>query len=291
MKSIFKITVALLGAVALLTPANAQDTQAEEEKKPSNPLSLMKDMFLGSAEPSFVPRNDTKYLVNATDANYKDIFWNEECIINFCSVTNPACAEYYTHFLEASEILGETSPAKFVSVWVDETPRLSARFFVPARLPYVLYAKNGEFHWIPHVVNDTKFLVDFVEEETYKLYPYLAGLTAPNGRLSNWFESYAVGMEWVGHYTSWMPSWMILMIAGSMSGMVFQFFSGGSAYASDPSKYKHLNEDGTIKVDEGNKKSSSSSKEGKVKKSKKSSSSEATTKTSSKKKSKKTKSE
>ncbi|KAG0259731.1 hypothetical protein DFQ27_003909 [Actinomortierella ambigua] len=269
MKSIFKITVALLGAVALLTPANAQDTQAEEEKKPSNPLSLMKDMFLGSAEPSFVPRNDTKYLVNATDANYKDMFWNEECIINFCSVTNPACAEYYTHFLEASEILGEASPAKFVSVWVDETPRLSARFFVPARLPYVLYAKNGEFHWIPHVVNDTKFLVDFVEEETYKLYPYLAGLTAPNGRLS----------------------WMILMIAGSMSGMVFQFFSGGSAYASDPSKYKHLNEDGTIKVDEGNKKSSSSSKEGKVKKSKKSSSSEATTKTSSKKKSKKTKSE
>lgn len=40
---------------------------------------------------------------------------------------------------------------------------------------------------------------------------------------------------------------MIYIIAGSMSGMVFNLFSGGSSYSSDPSKYSHLNPDGTIK--------------------------------------------
>ncbi|KAF9976082.1 hypothetical protein BGZ73_009180 [Actinomortierella ambigua] len=290
MKSILKITAALLGAVALLNPINAQDTKVEEETNtPPSAFSVMKDMFLGTGDSAFVPRNDTKYLTNVTDANYKDVFWNEECIINFCSVTNMACAEYYEHFLEASETLGDDSPAKFVTVWVDETPLISARFFLPARLPYVLYAKNGEFHWIPHVVNDTKFLVNFVEEESYKRYSILSGPTGPNGQFARWFEKYAIGIEWMGQYTSWMPRWMVLMIAGSLSGMVFQFFSGGSEYSSDPSKYSHLNKDGTLKKEE-DKKSKDPSKERKVKKSKKSSSSDQTTKTSSK-KSKKTKSE
>ncbi|KAG0231600.1 hypothetical protein BGW42_008751 [Actinomortierella wolfii] len=295
MKSIFKITVALLGAIAVLSPTNAQDTKAEEKTPPST-VSLLKSMLLGTgAESAFKANTETKYLFNVTDANYKDILFNEECIINFCSSSNLHCAEYYEHYLEAAETLGDDSPAKFVTVWVDETPLISARFFVPARLPYVLYAKEGEFHWIPYRLNDTKFLVEFVEEEKYQLYPILNGITAPNGRLARWFENYATASEWVGQYTSWMPRWMILMIAGSMSGMIFQFFSGGSAYASDPARYPHLNQDGTSKKTEEpkekkKKKSDESSKDGKVKKSKKSSSSsEQTTKT--KKKTKKTKSE
>jgi hypothetical protein len=40
---------------------------------------------------------------------------------------------------------------------------------------------------------------------------------------------------------------MVYIIAGSMSGIVFTIFSGGSAYSSDPSKYAHLNPDGTLK--------------------------------------------
>lgn len=40
---------------------------------------------------------------------------------------------------------------------------------------------------------------------------------------------------------------MIYIVAGSMSGMVFNLFSGGSSYSSDPAKYAHLNPDGTLK--------------------------------------------
>lgn len=38
----------------------------------------------------------------------------------------------------------DETETKFAAVWVDENPRLSARFFIPARLPYVVYAKDGE---------------------------------------------------------------------------------------------------------------------------------------------------
>ncbi|KAF8903421.1 hypothetical protein BGZ58_006625 [Dissophora ornata] len=44
-----------------------------------------------------------------------------------------------------------------------------------------------------------------------------------------------------------MPKWMVYIIAGSLSGVVFSLFSGGSSYSSDPSKYSHLNADGTLK--------------------------------------------
>lgn len=60
-------------------------------------------------------------------------------------------------------------------------------------------------------------------------------------------EKYADGMDWINQYTYWMPKWVVYILAGSLSGVIFSFFSGGSSYSSDPSKYAHLNPDGTLK--------------------------------------------
>lgn len=60
-------------------------------------------------------------------------------------------------------------------------------------------------------------------------------------------EKYADGMDWINQYTYWMPKWAIYILAGSLSGVIFSLFSGGSSYSSDPAKYAHLNPDGTLK--------------------------------------------
>lgn len=51
-------------------------------------------------------------------------------------------------------------------------------------------------------------------------------------------------------YFFWDNSkWMVYIIAGSLSGVIFNLFSGGSSYSSDPARYPHLNADGTLKKD------------------------------------------
>jgi hypothetical protein len=60
-------------------------------------------------------------------------------------------------------------------------------------------------------------------------------------------EKYADAMDWISQYTYWMPKWVVYILAGSLSGVIFSLFSGGSSYSSDPAKYAHLNPDGTLK--------------------------------------------
>ncbi|KAF9346444.1 hypothetical protein BGX34_003877, partial [Mortierella sp. NVP85] len=135
-----KSSLALLGAVALLAvPATAQ-----EEKKEGGIWNSIKDTLIGEAPPSTFGQDPTGAILNITDAIYEETLFGEgEYIVAFCSATSPPCADYYPTYLEAAETLKGESPAKFAAVWVEENPRLSARFFVPARLPYLVYAKDG----------------------------------------------------------------------------------------------------------------------------------------------------
>ncbi|KAF9582453.1 hypothetical protein BGW38_000189 [Lunasporangiospora selenospora] len=236
------------------TPPPAVEDESNSYLRPeyrglSGLYKTVKAMLIGGEEfPPLVLDDTQEFVQNVTDANFRESIFNDEWIVTFCSFQSPACIDYYPTLMEAAEKLKDQSNAKFGAVWVEENSRLSARFFVPARLPYVIHAKDGEFRQIPYIRNDTQFLVNFIEEEEYQYYPIMGGLMGPYSTIASWFEKYADGMEWVGQYTSWMPRWMVLIIAGSMSGAVFSFFSGGSNYSSDPSKYAHLNADGTLKA-------------------------------------------
>ncbi|KAF9980118.1 hypothetical protein BGZ75_008808 [Mortierella antarctica] len=250
-----KTSMAVIGALALLaSPATAQygkDDQkpvVEEERGVAGYIQLIKSLVTGGGGPAPLFAADTEgAITNITDANYKDTIFEDEWIITFCSSTSVPCADYFPTYLDAATIMKNETQTKFAAVWVEDNARLSARFFIPARLPYVVYAKDGVFRQIPYERNNTQFLINFIEEEQYQYYPIMDGLMSPYSTLAGWFEMYAEGMEWVGQYTSWMPRWMIYIIAGSMSGAVFSLFSGGSNYSSDPAAYPHLNPDGTIK--------------------------------------------
>lgn len=61
-----------------------------------------------------------------------------------CSALSPPCADYYPTYLDAAVTMKDETETKFAAVWVDDNPRLAARFFVPARLPYLVYAKDGD---------------------------------------------------------------------------------------------------------------------------------------------------
>lgn len=52
-------------------------------------------------------------------------------------------ADYYPTYVDAAKTLQGETNTKFAQVWVEESAHISARFFVPARLPYLLYAKDG----------------------------------------------------------------------------------------------------------------------------------------------------
>ncbi|KAI1319093.1 hypothetical protein EDD11_004982 [Mortierella claussenii] len=267
-----KTTLAVVGALALLaSPATAQygreeQQQQQQEREASSEqagvagyFQLIKSLLTGGGgPPPLFVADPTGVIFNVTDANYKDTILEDEWIITFCSVTSAPCADYFPTFLDAAITMQNETHTKFASVWVEENARISARFFIPARLPYVVYAKDGDFRQIPYVRNNTQYLVEFIEEEKYKYYPIMDGPMSPYSTLALYFEKYADGMEWVGQYTSWMPRWMVYIIAGSMSGVVFSLFSGGSSYSSDPSKYPHLNADGTLKNTVGSGTSASS---------------------------------
>ncbi|KAG0307333.1 hypothetical protein BGZ98_000508 [Dissophora globulifera] len=254
----FKTSVALVGALALLAlPATAQYSKEEEEQRASvnerrgaaGYFDLVKSFVTGGATPpALFGADPTGSIVNITDDNFRETIYEGEYIVAFCSASSVPCADYFPTFLDAATTMHKETNTVFASVWVEENPRLSARFFIPARLPYLVYAKDGEFRQIPYVRNDTQFLINFIEEEQYQYYPIMNGIMSPYSTLANWFEKYAQGIEWLSAYTAWMPKWMTYIIAGSMSGVVFSLFSGGSSYSSDPAKYAHLNPDGTKKV-------------------------------------------
>jgi hypothetical protein len=52
-------------------------------------------------------------------------------------------ADYYPTYADAAKTLQGESNTKFAQVWVEESAHISARFLIPARLPYILYAKDG----------------------------------------------------------------------------------------------------------------------------------------------------
>ncbi|KAF9913594.1 hypothetical protein BX616_009845 [Lobosporangium transversale] len=262
----FKTTLAAVGVLTLLAaPVTAQYEQYVQEQQQQQQqqqqksatsekhgvaglMDLAKALLIGGSPPPVLFVDDpTGAITNITDANYKDTIFEDEWIIAFCSFSSAPCADYFPTYLDAAVTMQNETQTKFAAVWVEENPRLSARFIVPARLPYVIYAKDGDFRHIPYVRNDTQYLITFIEEEKYKFYSVLDGPMGPYSTISSYFVKYAEFMEWVGKYTSWMPKWLIYIIAGSTSGMVFSFFSGGSNYSSDPSKYPHLNPDGTLK--------------------------------------------
>ncbi|KAG0351103.1 hypothetical protein BGZ54_003411, partial [Gamsiella multidivaricata] len=242
----FKTTAALVGALALLTAPAAAQYGREDEQQNSGPpertglggyVDLIKNLLTGGGAPPLFVADPTGVIMNITDANYKDTIFEGEYIVTFCSSISAPCADYFPTYLDAAITMKNETQTKFATVWVEENPRLAARFFCPARLPYVVYAKDGDFRQIPYVRNDTQYLINFIEEEQYQFYPIMDGPMSPYSKMAGWFEKYADAMEWVGQYTSWMPRWMVYIIAGSMSGVVFSLFSGGSNYSSDPSKY------------------------------------------------------
>ncbi|KAF9189951.1 hypothetical protein BGZ51_008699 [Haplosporangium sp. Z 767] len=261
-----KTTVALLGAVALLaSPTYGQGQEQQQPAAAAAPggtlsalFGTVKAILTGGGPPPLFVADPDGVIMNITDANYKETIFEDEWIIAFCSATSAPCADYFPTYVEAAVALKGETNTKFASSWVEENGRLAARFFIPARLPFIVYAKDGVFRQIPYVRNDTQFLINFIEDEMYKQYGVLNGPMGPYSTLSTYFEKYADVMEWVGQYTSWMPKWLIYIIAGSMSGAVFSFFSGGSNYSSDPSKYPHLNPDGTLKKTEATGNSSTS---------------------------------
>ncbi|KAF9111376.1 hypothetical protein BGX27_005015 [Mortierella sp. AM989] len=257
-------TSLLIGAIALMTsPVAAQYGREEEAAAKASDqgsgiigaaksyVELLKAVFLGGiqAPTNHLVNDPTGIITNFTDIDYQDSLFNDEWIVAFLSSTSAPSADYFPTFWDAAVTMDKETNTKFATVWVEEAPRVAARFFVPTRLPYVLYAKDGEFRHIPYERNNTQFIVDFIEEEKYQYYPVLSGPMSPYSYLALLMVKYADLMEWVGERTAWMPKWLGYIIAGSLSGAVFQFFSGGSQYASDPSKYPHLNADGTLKKD------------------------------------------
>ncbi|KAF9145177.1 hypothetical protein BG015_011984 [Linnemannia schmuckeri] len=249
----FQSSVAILGAIALIaSPATAQYGAEDQAAKQENQggikgiTSFFKAYISGNL-PSHNLFESEPSIKNITDANYKATIFEDEWIIAFISPASAPSADYYPTYADAAKTLQGETNTKFAQVWVEESAHISARFLIPARLPYLLYAKDGVFRQIPYVRNNTEFLVEFIEEEKYKLYPVLDGPMGPYSMLSGWMEKYADGMEWLHQYTYWMPKWAIYILAGSLSGVIFSLFSGGSSYSSDPSKYAHLNPDGTLK--------------------------------------------
>ncbi|KAF9576516.1 hypothetical protein EC968_007994 [Mortierella alpina] len=251
-----KTSMAVIGALALLaSPAAAQ--YGRDEEKPvveesrsfSGYFQLIKTLVTGDSGPPplFAAADTEGAVMNITDANYKDTIFEDEWIITFCSATSVPCADYFPTYVDVATTMKNETQTKFAAVWVEDNARLAARFFIPARLPYVVYAKDGAFRQIPYERNNTQFLINFIEEEQYQYYPIMDGPLSPYSTLAGYFEKYADAMEWVGQYTDWMPRWLVYIIAGSLSGAVFSLFSGGSNYSSDPAAYPHLNADGTIK--------------------------------------------
>ncbi|KAF9211396.1 Thioredoxin- transmembrane protein 1 [Podila verticillata] len=245
----FKSSLAAIAAIALIAPAAAQygkDDIAEEESS-GGLFQTIKLLLTGGAQADLFEADPNGVIFNVTDANYRDVLFQDEWIVTFCSPTSVPCADYFPTYLDVATTMQNETNTRFAAVWVDDNSRLATRFFVPSRLPFVVYAKDGEFRQIPYNRNETQFLIDFIEEEQYKNYPIMSGPMSPTSTLAAYFEKYADFADWIGSYTSWMPKWMIYIVAGSMSGMVFNLFSGGSSYSSDPSKYSHLNPDGTLK--------------------------------------------
>ncbi|KAF9204839.1 hypothetical protein BGZ49_004794 [Haplosporangium sp. Z 27] len=253
----------VIGAIALLTsPVAAQYGREEEaaaiaEEKANSGLGayareymkVVKAVFIGGGDsPDFTAEDPSGALFNITDDNYKDTIFNDEWIVAFLSVTSVPSVDYYPTYLDAAVTMQNETNTKFSVVWVEDSPHVAARFFVPSRLPYVIYAKDGDFRHIPYERNNTQFLVDFIEEEKYQYYPILNGPLSPYSTIAMFMVKYADFVEWISQYTSWMPRWLTYIIAGSLSGAIFQLFSGGSDYAGDPSKYPHLNADGTLKA-------------------------------------------
>ncbi|KAF9908414.1 hypothetical protein EC991_009869 [Linnemannia zychae] len=262
----FKSSVAILGAIALIaSPAAAQYGAEDKAAAADTPsatggiISFFKAYITGGvATNNLFESDDGGAIANITDANYLDTIFEDEWIVAFLSATSAPSADYYPTYLDAAKTLKSETNTKFAQVWVDESAHITARFLVPARLPYVVYAKDGQFRQIPYVRNNTEFLVEFIEEEKYKFYPIMDGPMGPYSTLANWMVKYADGMEWLNQYTYWMPKWAVYIIAGSLSGVIFNLFSGGSQYSSDPAKYAHLNPDGTLKATNGDAKTTSS---------------------------------
>lgn len=133
-----------------------------------------------------------------------------------CSPTSVPCADYFPTYLDVATTMQNETNTRFASVWVDDNSRLATRFFVPSRLPFVIYAKDGEckshetlfglnfddqkrsevsnalflllffffpVRQIPYNRNETQFLIDFIEEEQYKNYPIMSGPMSPTSTL------------------------------------------------------------------------------------------------------------
>ncbi|KAK3845282.1 MAG: hypothetical protein J3R72DRAFT_436400 [Linnemannia gamsii] len=259
-------SVAILGAIALIASPAAAQYGAEERAAQAaeaaaaregpgtaaGVVSFFKSYITGGVPTyNLFTSEDSGVIANITDANYKATIFEDEWIVAFISATSAPSADYYPTFVDAAKTLQKETTTKFAQVWVEDSAHIAARFLIPARLPYVVYAKDGQFRQVPYVRNNTEFLVEFIEEEKYKYYPIMDGPMGPYSLLSTWMEKYADGMEWIHQYTYWMPKWAIYILAGSLSGIVFNLFSGGSQYSSDPAKYAHLNADGTLKKTDG----------------------------------------
>ncbi|KAG0276092.1 hypothetical protein BGZ96_003463 [Linnemannia gamsii] len=249
----FKSSVAILGAIALIaSPVAAQYGANDQpvEQEPQGGLKGLTSLFKAYISGNLPSQNlfeSEPVIVNITDANYKATIFEDEWIVAFISPLSAPSADYYPTYADAAKTLQGESNTKFAQVWVEESAHIAARFLIPARLPYLVYAKDGVFRQVPFLRNNTEFLVEFIEEEKYKFYPVLDGPMGPYSMLSGWMEKYADAVDWIGQYTYWMPKWVVYILAGSISGVIFSFFSGGSSYSSDPSKYAHLNADGTLK--------------------------------------------
>ncbi|KAG0038299.1 Thioredoxin- transmembrane protein 1 [Podila clonocystis] len=244
-----KSSLATIAAIALIAPAAAQYGKEDvaEKELSGGIFQTIKLLLTGGPPTSLFEADPNGVIFNITDANYRDTLFQDEWIVTFCSPASVPCADYFPTYLDVATTLQNETNTRFGAVWVDDNSRLATRFFVPSRLPYVVYAKDGEFRQIPYNRNETQFLIDFIEEEQYKNYPIMSGPMSPTSTLAHYFEKYADFADYIGTYTSWMPKWMLYIVAGSMSGMVFNLFSGGSSYSSDPAKYAHLNPDGTLK--------------------------------------------
>ncbi|KAF9124418.1 hypothetical protein BGW39_008224 [Mortierella sp. 14UC] len=260
-----KSSVAILGAIALIASPAAAQYGAEDQAAADTPstsggiVSFFKAYITGGVPShNLFESENSGAIANITDANYKETIFDDEWIVAFISSTSAPSADYYPTYVDAAKTLQKETNTKFAQVWVDESAHIAARFLIPARLPYLVYAKDGQFRQVPYVRNNTEFLVEFIEEEKYKFYPVMDGPMGPYSLLASWMVKYADGMEWLNQYTYWMPKWVVYIVAGSLSGIIFNLFSGGSQYSSDPSKYAHLNADGTLKKTDGDAKTTSS---------------------------------
>src|ERR1700744_6324317 len=61
-----------------------------------------------------------------------------------CSPTSVPCADYFPTYLDVATTMQNETNTRFAAVWVDDNSRLATRFSVPSRLPFVVYAKDGE---------------------------------------------------------------------------------------------------------------------------------------------------